>query len=418
MMIQSINNTAISVNSTSPISEDRIPITIAMSAYPSTTKSYPYHCKMLKEKKTISRRRQQQYIKPNITFSYNNLLTLLFTISIIMLTHQIVLVSAQQQQQQQQEIISNPLNQYCGPTYTEAKKYCHLTNNPSKSLPCPNGKYYEFYTKGGNDKCPYDMTCWTIKETCVVDPNTNANNDGESNINLQQQPAIAVDEESNSSTSTTADISSSEEEQRSPDETDHYFCGLGYTNLFQCATPCPNGSPVDECPIGQLCFFDTPCDARKEGMLLKEQQYIQQQQQQQANEEEEVSHDPADYINARPPPTTVGASNFCGKNLADASANCTQARHCPNGSNNECLTNDVVNDETLYCFTHVTNCNIYEMPTAEPTISSQPTNYPTIIPTTRNPSWTNSPSMSPLDADDIRNFFFCGTSWGDASNRW
>ena len=58
------------------------------------------------------------------------------------------------------------------------------------------------------------------------------------------------------------------------------------------------------------------------------------------------------------------------------------------------------------------------MPTVEPTISPQPTNYPTIIPTTRNPSWTDSPSMSPLDADDIRNFFFCGTSWGDASNRW
>jgi len=361
-----------------------------------------------KEKKspTISRRRQQQYIKPNITFSYkNNLLIILFTISIIMLTHPTVVINAQ-------EIISNPQNQYCGPTYTEAKKYCHLTNNPSKSLPCPNGKYYEFYTMGGNDNCPYDMTCWTIDEPCVVvDPNTNV---GESNNYLQ------LDEESSSSSSTssTADTSSSEE-QRSPDESDHYFCGLGYTNLFQCATPCPNGSPVDECPIGQLCFFDTPCDARKEGMLLKEQLFLSEQQQQQAKVEEEVSHDPADYINARPPPTTVGATNFCGKNLADASANCTQARHCPNGSNNECLTNDVVNgEETLYCFTHVTNCNIYEMPTVEPTISSQPTNYPTIIPTTRNPSWTNSPSMSPLDADDIRNFFFCGTSWGDASNRW
>jgi len=366
-----------------------------------------------KEKKksppTISRRRQQQqYIKPNKIGKRGRWISIL-AISTLLLTHPtVVIINAQ-------EIISNPQNQYCGPTYAEAKKYCHLTN-PSKSLPCPNGKYYEFYTMGGNDKCPYDMSCWTIKEPCV-DPNNANANDGESNINLQQPAAAAAVVDEESSTSTTADISSSEEQHRSPDETDHYFCGLGYTNLFQCATPCPNGSPVDECPIGQLCFFDTPCDARKEGMLLKEQQYIQQQQQQ-ANEEEEVSHDPADYINARPPPTTVGATNFCGKNLADASANCTQARHCPNGSNNECLTNDVVNGETLYCFTHVTNCNIYEMPTVEPTISPQPTDYPTIIPTTRNPSWTNSPSMSPLDADDIRNFFFCGTSWGDASNRW
>jgi len=399
MVVQSINNTAIFVNST----EHKIPI-ITSSAYPSNKSYHLYHCKMTKKKKkkkSTTRRRKQPHIKPNITFSYNNLLTILFTISIIMLTHPTtVVINAQ-------EVISNPLNQYCGPTYTEAKKYCHLTN-PSKSLPCPNGKYYEFYTMGGNDNCPYDMSCWTIKEPCVVVSNTNV---GESNNYLQ------LDEESSSSSTSTAADTSSSEEQRSPDETDHYFCGLGYTNLFQCATPCPNGSPVDECPIGQLCFFDTPCDARKEGMLLKEQQYIQQQQQQ-AKEEEEVSHDPADYINARPPPTTVGATNFCGKNLADASANCTQARHCPNGSNNEC-SNDVVNgEETLYCFTHVTNCNIYEMPTVEPTISPQPTNYPTIIPTTRNPSWTDSPSMSPLDADDIRNFFFCGTSWGDASNRW
>ena len=141
---------------------------------------------MIKRVAYQTRRRQQQYIKPSITFSYNNLLTILFITTSTLLTHPIVINA-----QQEEEIISNPLNQYCGPTYSEAKQYCYLTN-PSKSLPCPNGKYYEFY-QGGDDKCPYDMNCWTIKETCV-DPNAIADEYGESNINLQQ-PAAAVDEE-------------------------------------------------------------------------------------------------------------------------------------------------------------------------------------------------------------------------------
>lgn len=54
------------------------------------------------------------------------------------------------------------------------------------------------------------------------------------------------------------------------------------------------------------------------------------------------------------------------------------------------------------------------MPTAQPTISLAPT---TFEPTTASPTITASPTTMPIGRDDMRFFFFCGTSWGDASSR-
>ena len=49
---------------------------------------------------------------------------------------------------------------------------------------------------------------------------------------------------------------------QSPNPSDHYVCGIGYQDAStSCTHPCPSGSP-DECPPGQLCYFDTPCDSR------------------------------------------------------------------------------------------------------------------------------------------------------------
>lgn len=148
---------------------------------------------------------------------------------------------------------------------------------------------------------------------------------------------------------------------------------------------------------------ERPCDARIEGVRLGEPTRSP------VSQGPTISHSPVAFV--RPPVDTVGSRNFCGESIAEASANCTQARHCPMGNNNEC-------PEGMYCFQNVESCNIYDMPTMRPTISPKPTPYPTIAPSTANPANTMSPTMSPLDADDIRNFFFCGTSWGDASQRW
>ena len=70
------------------------------------------------------------------------------------------------------------------------------------------------------------------------------------------------------------------------------------------------------------------------------------------------------------------------------------------GNNNEC-------PDGLYCYTF-TACNIVGLPTLAPTISPKPT---------LNPASSLPPSMGPIAKDDIRNFFFCGTTWGDASER-
>ena len=44
------------------------------------------------------------------------------------------------------------------------------------------------------------------------------------------------------------------------DRTRHYFCGHDWHDASQrCATPCTGGQ-ADECPTGERCFADTPCD--------------------------------------------------------------------------------------------------------------------------------------------------------------
>ena len=45
-------------------------------------------------------------------------------------------------------------------------------------------------------------------------------------------------------------------------ESDHYFCGFSSEDAnFRCSTPCSDGTAI-ACSHGQLCFYDTECDAR------------------------------------------------------------------------------------------------------------------------------------------------------------
>ena len=86
--------------------------------------------------------------------------------------------------------------------------------------------------------------------------------------------------------------------------------------------------------------------------------------------------------------------------LQEAGENCSADRHCPMGNNNECPAG-------LYCYTF-TACNIVGMPTSTPTISPKPT---------LDPASSLPPTTGPIAKDDIRNFFFCGLTWADASER-
>ncbi|KAL9189121.1 hypothetical protein ACHAXT_011611 [Thalassiosira profunda] len=84
----------------------------------------------------------------------------------------------------------------------------------------------------------------------------------------------------------------------------HNFCGVSWCDAaYSCNTPCPN---TDECPAGQYCYADVPCDSDS----------------------------------PRTPPTLPGPDpsapfQFCGGSMSDARDACWQP--CPQGDSDCCL---------------------------------------------------------------------------------
>jgi len=97
--------------------------------------------------------------------------------------------------------------------------------------------------------------------------------------------------------------------------TNHYYCGLSWCDAaYKCGAPCPNGgfNVIDgveepECPEGESCFGDIPCD----------------------------SNAAPSPIPRLPPPPTAAPTQFCGGTLAEAQSQCWQP--CPRGSSDCCL---------------------------------------------------------------------------------
>lgn len=95
----------------------------------------------------------------------------------------------------------------------------------------------------------------------------------------------------------------------------HYYCGLSWCDAaYKCTKPCPNGgwNSIDgveesECPEGESCFADIPCDSN-------------------------IAPVPVPIL---PPPPTSAPTQFCGSSLADAQDQCWQP--CPRGSSDCCL---------------------------------------------------------------------------------
>jgi len=120
----------------------------------------------------------------------------------------------------------------------------------------------------------------------------------------------------------------------SPDETDHYFCGRGYDDaVAQCASHCPSGS-LNDCPSGEICFFNTPCDAR---MMTGAPQ-------------------PPSPTNIPTTPMPVVYSSklnkyFCGYDWDDAQERCEV--WCPSGSDDHCP-----DDQLCFAFS---KCHAAEM---------------------------------------------------------
>jgi hypothetical protein len=160
---------------------------IAMVSSESLLMSYSLFCHqggkwtsrtLLRRKHNIHRLRNSKCIIMAVTF--------------LLLMQQMMTIDAQDDVDWDLNAQNNPDNKYCGLSYEEAHGFCHLP--PKQSLPCPNGE----------SECPYGMPCWEITEECT------------------QPPTLAPTDRPTRSPITA----------KSDDPTDHYFCGLGFDQLY------------------------------------------------------------------------------------------------------------------------------------------------------------------------------------------
>ena len=105
--------------------------------------------------------------------------------------------------------------------------------------------------------------------------------------------------------------------------------------------------------------------------------------------------------------------SFCGHSYLNAVENCSIETHCPSGLSTDCA--------GQYCWTVTApGCNIIALigPTPMPTDEPNPLPSPPPTPSpTANPTPQPEPTASPLEKSDLRNSFYCGTSWSDANSR-
>lgn len=131
-------------------------------------------------------------------------------------------------------------NMFCGMSWADASTSCESRQN------CPSGQSSECIMPGHE--------CWAFTE-CDTRYGHGEQFGEFHNVvggsNLEASGVGAVE------SGGYVDLS-----KPSVDKTDHYFCGKGYDDaITHCATHCPSGS-LNDCPSGEICFFNTPCDAR------------------------------------------------------------------------------------------------------------------------------------------------------------
>jgi len=131
-------------------------------------------------------------------------------------------------------------NMFCGQTWAEASTSCETRQN------CPSGQSSECIMPGHE--------CWAFTE-CDT-----RYGHGEQFSKFHNVVGGSNLEASGIGASTSGgyvDLTTT-----SVDKTDHYFCGKSYDDaISKCASHCPTGN-LNDCPSGEICFFNTPCDAR------------------------------------------------------------------------------------------------------------------------------------------------------------
>lgn len=136
-------------------------------------------------------------------------------------------------------------NMFCGTSWADASTSCESRQN------CPSGQSDECIMPGHE--------CWAFTECDTRLGHGEQFSEmhdvtGAENLMATGEGAVA--------SGGFVDLS-----KPSYNKTDHYFCGVSYDDaISRCKSHCASGS-LNDCPTGEICFLDTPCDAR---MLTKE----------------------------------------------------------------------------------------------------------------------------------------------------
>lgn len=132
-------------------------------------------------------------------------------------------------------------NMFCGSSWADASVDCPSRQN------CPSGQSDECVMPGHE--------CWAFTEC-----DTRNGIDG-----VQFSEAHGVTGAENLAAVGVGAVASGgyvDLSKPSFNETDHSFCGAGYQDaISRCTTHCPSGN-LNDCPLGEICFTKTPCDAR------------------------------------------------------------------------------------------------------------------------------------------------------------
>ena len=146
-------------------------------------------------------------------------------------------------------------NYFCGTTYDDPSTDCSLRQN------CRSGRDDECdgYADNLGVKCFADTPCDSKKGGgAAFVPHSTTSVLGVPTLG----PATTTANNASSFTTTNTNY-----EHISDAPSDHWFCGIGFDDAeTRCEVHCPNQTG---CPIGEICYFGTSCDARTDAPTVR-----------------------------------------------------------------------------------------------------------------------------------------------------
>jgi len=228
----------------------------------------------------------------------------------------------------------NPIDHYwCGVGLEDANSKCGVPCPGGVSSECPQGNacYHDVYDCDARNLPPPTPTPTSLPPSgspVIKDAPTKYPTD----MPIEPPPPLGTSE----------------------DSTDHWFCGVGLDNANSiCRVHCPTAK---ECPVGQICYFGTQCDARTHAPTPPPSRRPTTPAPSLSpttipptgspTDSSRPSLEPSEQIPTKSPtpsptkrPTyapmpSLQASFYCGKDWNDAIENCK--KKCPTGESTEC----------------------------------------------------------------------------------